>query len=376
MSLKSQEENVTLGEKLIAFNWGLALLLILVAFIGFLSLYSAGGGNFDPWASRHAVRFSFGLLGLFITAMIDIRFWRNISYIFYIFAFLLLVAVEVKGHIGMGAQRWISLGFINLQPSEVMKVALILALANFYQKRDPEHITHITELIPPLFLIALPAALVLKQPDLGTALMLTAVGIGIMFLAGVRIWLFVVGGVLGLASIPIGWQFLHDYQKKRILTFLNPESDPLGSGYHVTQSKIALGSGGVSGKGFLEGTQSHLNFLPEKQTDFIFTLFAEEWGLMGGIALLALFALILFYGLLISLRIRHQFGRILVMGIMLNFFLYIFINIAMVMGLIPVVGVPLPLVSYGGTVMLTTMFAFGLVCSASIHRDVRMSYQY
>ncbi len=373
MSLLSLEERLTFGEKLHMLNIGFIFLVFLIFGVGFLSLYSAGGGNIHPWAFNHVIRFTIGFVGMLFVALLDIRFWRKMAYPFYLIVLFLLIAVEVKGYIGMGAQRWINLGFINLQPSELMKAALILALANYYCKRDPEHITNIPSLIVPALLILLPTALVLRQPDLGTAVMLVAVGVTILFLAGIRIWVFLLGGAAVVAACPIAWQFLHDYQKQRVLTFLNPESDPLGSGYHVMQSKIALGSAGMSGKGFLQGTQSHLNFLPEKQTDFIFTLFAEEWGLLGGIVLLSLYLCIFLYGLLIAHRVRNQFGRLLVMGIVTNLFFYVFINVAMVMGLLPVVGVPLPLVSYGGTIMISTMFGFGLVLSASIHRDIRMN---
>jgi len=221
-----------------------------------------------------------------------------------------------------------------------------------------------------LFLIAVPAALVLRQPDLGTALMLIIAGAVIFFAAGVRIWKFLIVGGCGIAAAPIAWQFLRDYQKQRVLTFLNPENDPLGSGYHIIQSKIAFGSGGIFGKGFLQGTQSHLNFLPEMQTDFIFTMLAEEFGLVGGLALLGLYMVILVYCLAISVRCRTQFGRLVGIGITATFFLYVFINMAMVMGLVPVVGVPLPLISYGGTAMLTLLFGFGLLMGVWIHRDV------
>jgi rod shape determining protein RodA len=277
------------------------------------------------------------------------------------------------GSIGMGAQRWIDLGFIQLQPSELMKVTLILALARYFHGVGAEEIGRPLRLVLPLMLVALPVALVLKQPDLGTAVMLLMVGGALFFVGGVRIWKFAAVAAAGLGAIPVAWNLLHEYQRQRVLTFLDPESDPLGSGYHILQSKIALGSGGLWGKGLLGGTQSHLNFLPEKQTDFIFTMLAEEFGMAGGLLLLGLFALILVYAFAIGLRSRNQFGRLLAVGIGSNIFLYVFINIAMVMGIIPVVGVPLPLISYGGTAMLAVMFAFGLLISAYVHRDVRIS---
>ncbi|MFQ6018415.1 MAG: rod shape-determining protein RodA [Kiloniellaceae bacterium] len=364
--------NLTLGQKVWQINWGLVFLTALIAAIGFAMLYSAANGRVDPWASRHILRFGGGLVLLLAIALVDVRLWFRYAYVIYFGVLMLLAAVEVIGSSGMGAQRWIDLKVLQLQPSELMKVALVLALARYFHGAVAEGIARPAYLLVPLGLTLAPAGLVLKQPDLGTAVMLLLVGAAVFFCAGVRLRTFAVVGFLGLSAIPIAWQFLHDYQRRRVLTFLNPESDPLGAGYHILQSKIALGSGGLFGKGFLQGSQSHLNFLPEKQTDFIFTMFAEEFGMVGGLVLLGLYALILVYGIAIALRARNQFGRLLAMGITCNLFLYVFINIAMVMGLLPVVGVPLPLISYGGTAMLTIMAALGLLISSYIHRDVRI----
>jgi rod shape determining protein RodA len=253
-----------------------------------------------------------------------------------------------------------------------MKIALVLALARYFHTLAPEDVRRPHYLIVPLALVLAPAALVLRQPDLGTAMILVTIGGVLFFLGGVRIWKFAAVLTAGLAMIPIAWRFLREYQKRRVLIFLDPESDPLGSGYHIMQSKIALGSGGMFGKGFLKGTQSHLNFLPEKQTDFIFTMLAEEFGMVGSLALLGLYLLVLVYGLSIALRCRHQFGRLLAMGITSSFFLSVFVNTAMVMGLIPVVGAPLPLISYGGSALMTILMGFGLVISAYIHRDAKI----
>jgi len=272
----------------------------------------------------------------------------------------------------MGAQRWIDLGFIQLQPSEIMTIGLVLALARYFHGVPSENIGRLSRLIPPVFLIIIPAALVLKQPDLGTALLLLASGAILCFLGGVRLRMFVLAAVGAGVAAPIAWRMLRDYQKTRLYTFLDPEQDPLGAGYHITQSKIALGSGGMFGKGFLLGTQTHLSFLPEKQTDFIFTIIAEEFGLVGGLVLLALFVVVIGYAFAIAMRSRSLFGRLLGLGIGANFFLYAFINTAMVMGLIPVVGVPLPLISYGGTAMITMMLGFGLLMNVGVHRDVRI----
>ncbi len=361
---------LTLGRKLISINWLLALLIAAVAGVGFAMLYSAADGSMQPWAERQMMRFAIAFVVMIVVATIDIRIWLRYAYVLYFVALALLVAVEVAGYVGMGAQRWISLGVINVQPSELMKIALVLALARYYHAGAIEDIGRITQLFIPVMLALVPTALILRQPDLGTALMLLMSAAAVMFLAGVRIWKFAVVTVAGIAAAPVAWQFLHAYQKKRVLTFLNPENDPLGAGYHIIQSKIALGSGGLMGKGFMQGPQSHLHFLPEMQTDFIFTMLAEEFGLVGALGLIALYILILAYGTVIAVRARNQFGRLVAGGITATFFLYVFINIAMVTGLIPVVGVPLPLVSYGGTVMMTLMIGFGLIMGVGVHRDV------
>ncbi|HEY9163705.1 MAG TPA: rod shape-determining protein RodA [Magnetovibrio sp.] len=361
---------MSLGQKLLHLHWLFVALVTLIACIGFAMLYSAAGGDLDPWASRQMVRFSVGFVGMIIVALTDIRLWLRYAYAFYFLMLALLLAVEVAGFVGMGAQRWISFGLFNLQPSELMKLALVLALARYFHGGSIEDVGRISFLVPPILMIGVPAILILRQPDLGTTLMLGLGGMAIFFAAGVRIWKFVLVGMLGVISAPVAWfTLLRDYQKQRILTFINPESDTLGSGYHIIQSKIALGSGGMFGKGFMLGTQSHLNFLPEKQTDFIFTMLAEEFGMVGGMTLIGLYALLLAYGFFIAMSSRNHFGRMVGIGVTVTFFLYIFINIAMVMGLIPVVGVPLPLVSYGGTAMLTLMFGFGLLLCVHIHRD-------
>lgn len=353
-------------------HWGIMLLLCSVAGVGFLALYSAAGGSVEPWAQRQGMRFLIGMCVLVVVALVDTRWFFRLAWPFYGICLSMLLVVEAMGVIGMGAQRWLNLGFIQIQPSELMKIAVVLALARYFSAANPEDSRRILFLVPAALIAAVPAALVLVQPDLGTAGTILMAGAAMFFLAGVPIWMFAVGFVGGAAFVPIGWHFLHDYQKKRVETFLDPESDPLGAGYHITQSKIALGSGGVEGRGFLQGTQSHLNFLPEKQTDFIFTLWAEEWGLMGGAFLLTLFGLLFACGIHVALRCRHAFGRLLALGLTVNFSLYVFINIAMVMGLIPVVGVPLPLVSYGGTAMLSILFGFGIVMSCWLHWDSKL----
>ena len=375
VTLGSRRLDLSLGKKLWDINWGLVVLIVMIASVGFAMLYSAAGGNFDPWASRQMLRFGGGLVVMLLLALVDIRIWLRYAYAFYLVAFALLLAVELVGRVGMGAQRWLDLGVMQVQPSEVMKLALVLALARYFHSLNLEEVRQFRWLAIPVLMVVMPAAMVLKQPDLGTAMMLLLIGAAIFFIAGVQMWKFA-GAFLGaVALLPLAWRFLHDYQKKRMLIFLNPESDPLGSGYHIQQSKIALGSGGLFGKGFLLGSQSHLNFLPEKQTDFIFTTLAEELGMLGGLGLLALYVMLLAYGYAIALRSRSQFGRMVGMGITSMLFIYVFINIAMVSGLVPVVGVPLPLVSYGGTAMMTLLIGFGLLMGVYIHRDLDIPRQ-
>lgn len=374
LDISADSGSMTIGEKLGQIAWSFVLLIIIVATVGFAMLYSAANGNLDPWASRQMVRFAVGLGMMLFIALIDIRIWMKLAYPLYGVVLLLLVGVDLFGNVGKGAQRWIDLGLIQLQPSEVMKVTLIMVLARYFHGATLEDTGRIPFLIPPLALVAAPVALVLAQPNLGTSMMLILAAGAMFFLSGVRWWKFALIILAVVIAIPLSWQFvLHDYQRDRVETFLNPDSDPLGTGYHITQSKIAFGSGGLTGKGFLQGTQSHLNFLPEKQTDFIFTMLAEEFGLVGGVLFLAAYCLMLLYGFVIAHRCRHQFGKLLALGLTVNLFLYLFINVAMIMGLIPVVGVPLPLISYGGTATLAVMIGFGLILSVHVHRDVRMS---
>ena len=364
---------MTLAQKLWQFNWVVLVLIVMVASVGFVMLVSAANGNFEPWASRQIMRFGVGLLVMLIIALVDIRIWLKYSYLIYGLIFCLLGAVEVIGTSGMGARRWLDLGLLQLQPSELMKVALVLALARYFNDVTYENIGRPTYLLIPLLLVVMPALLMLRQPDLGTSAMLVLGSAVLFFAAGVRIWKFILVLCAGLASIPLVWSLLHEYQQQRILTFFDPERDPLGAGYHILQSKIALGSGNIFGKGFLGGTQSHLNFLPEKQTDFIFTMLAEEFGIVGAISLLSLYMILIGYGLAISWLSRNQFSRLLGLGVTVTLFLYVFSNIAMVTGLIPVVGVPLPLVSYGGTALLTVMIGFGFLMCIHIHRDIMIS---
>jgi rod shape determining protein RodA len=358
--------------KLWRIPWLYVLLLCAVGAVGYVALYSAGGGAPEPYAQRHAIRFGFGLVLMLCLAMVDIRLILRFAWLGYAVGIGLLVLVAMHGQVGKGAQRWIDLGPLQLQPSELMKILLVVTLAAWFHRASWERIGNPLFLIPPLIAIAIPAGLILKQPNLGNALITLMIGGAVFFAAGVRIWKFaLVAGAVGFAA-PIAYEHLHDYQRARITTFLDPESDPLGAGYNIIQSKIALGSGGLWGKGFLQGTQGHLNFLPEKQTDFIFTMLAEEFGLVGGLTVLGLLAAVIGFGFLVALRSRHQFGRLLAVGLATNYFLYVFVNVAMVTGTIPVGGVPLPLISHGGSAMLTVMLGFGLLMSVHVHRDAEL----
>lgn len=352
--------------------WLFVLLLCMVAGVGYVALYSAGGGSPEPYAARHAIRFGFGLVLMLSIALVDIRLIVRFAWVGYAIGVGLLVLVALHGQVGKGAQRWIDLGPLQLQPSELMKILLVVALAAWFHKASWERIGNPLFLIPPAIAVLVPAVLIYKQPNLGNALITAMVGGAVFFAAGVRLWKFALVLGAGAAAAPIVYEHLHDYQRARITTFLDPESDPLGAGYNIIQSKIALGSGGLWGKGFLQGTQGHLNFLPEKQTDFIFTMLAEEFGLVGALTVLSLLATVIAFGFLVALRSRHQFGRLLAAGLATNYFLYVFVNVAMVTGAIPVGGVPLPLISHGGSAMLTTMVGFGLLMSAYVYRDTDM----
>jgi len=361
--------------KVLHLNWPVILMMTAVAAVGFLMLYSVSGGRMELWAEPQMKRFGLGMALMFFVAFIPAWFWRNMSALAYLVSVGLLLVVEFFGHVGMGAQRWINLGPLVLQPSEMMKFTLVMALAAYYDWLDPKKVSRPLWVLLPVLLIVMPTILVLMQPNLGTSVMLLAVGAAVMFCAGVSWWYFcavagLVGGaiygVFALRGTP--WQFLHDYQYARIDTFLDPTADPLGAGYNIIQAKIALGSGGWAGKGFMQGTQSRLNFLPEKHTDFIFTTLAEEFGFVGAFSLLLLYAGIIGFCIVSALQNRDRFSQLLILGCAANLFFYIAVNLSMVMGMAPVVGVPLPLLSYGGSAMLVLLVGFGLVQSAHVHR--------
>jgi rod shape determining protein RodA len=374
--LEYRVKSVPMGiSKFLYVNWALVLVVTAVASLGFLMLYSVAGGSLDPWARDQMQRFALGMVMMFFVAFVPIWFWRNVAGVAYIVSVALLLVVEFFGDIGMGAQRWIDLGFIRLQPSEMMKFTLVMMLAAYYDWLDAKRTSRPLWVAIPIVMIIVPTILVLMQPNLGTALMLLMVGAVVCFIAGVSLWYFAAVGLLAGAAVMsvftlrgTPWQFLHDYQYRRIDTFLDPTADPLGAGYNIIQAKIALGSGGWTGKGFMQGTQSRLNFLPEKHTDFIFTTLAEEFGFIGAFSLLVLYGLIILFCVTSALQNKDRFSSLLVLGIAANFFFYLAVNLSMVMGMAPVVGVPLPLLSYGGSAMLVIMVAFGLVQSAHIHR--------
>jgi len=357
--------------KLLYINYILLFFLSLIFIIGFLLLYSAAGGSMEPWANKQLIRFIISIGIFIIVSIINIRFWLGSAYYIYFASLLLLILVHFVGNTGMGAQRWINLWFFNLQPSELIKFSIVLVLARYFHAEKELNLWNsIKNFISPLLIIIIPAYIIFIQPDLGSSLILIISCLTMLFIIGLSVWFFVLSGVAMCVVAPVAWIFfLYDYQKNRILTFLDPLRDPLGSGYHIIQSKIALGSGGLFGKGYLQGTQSHLNFLPEMQTDFIFTLLAEEFGIMGTLVLLFLFIIIIFYSMIIGIICKSRFACFISIGVSINIFYYVFINTAMVSGIIPVVGVPLPLVSYGGTSMICVMFGMGLVSNAYLNRN-------
>ena len=352
---------------LASINWRILCLVGALGGFGLVVLYSAAGGNLSPWALSQGIKLGV-FFGLALTlSRIPESLWKASAFPAYAVVLVMLIVVELAGAVRGGSQRWLDLGFIRLQPSELMKVTIVLAVARFYDLLPSGEIRSFNALWPALVMISFPFALVLIQPDLGTATMIAAGGIVIVFLAGVPMRLFVGAGAAFAALLPIAYAMMHDYQRKRVMIFLDPESDPLGAGYHITQSKIAIGSGGIFGKGYLNGTQSHLDYLPEGHTDFVFATMAEEWGLIGGVAIILGFILLTHWGMRVSARAPSRFGRLAAAGLITTIFFYVAINLMMVMGLAPVVGIPLPLVSFGGTAMLTVMICLGILMS--IERD-------
>ena len=360
--------------KALSINWIVLIISLLLVAIGSLFLYSAAGGSYDPWSKTQMLRYCAGICLFMYVSSVNIRLWLSFSYIIYFISLLLLILVYVIGDIGMGAQRWLDLGFVRIQPSELMKFALILLIARYYHsEKEYSLFMRVLSLIYVLVLVVIPAYLIYIQPDLGGSIILILVGITLLFIIGLSIWFFLVSGLCLVLISPLIWiYFLQDYQQNRILTFLDPSKDPLGAGYHIMQSKIALGSGGFWGRGFMKGSQSQLNFLPEMQTDFILTLISEEFGMIGTVFILFLYFLLTFYSMIIGLISKNIFGSFLCIGIAIILFYSVFINAAMVMGLLPVVGVPLPLISYGGSSLLSTMFGLGLISNVYVNRNVNI----
>jgi rod shape determining protein RodA len=370
-----RDRSFGLVQKFLRINWLFVLCVCALAGVGYAAMYSAAGGATTPYANSQLYRFLSSLLLMLALAMIDIRIIAKLSWPSYVLGILLLIAVAKFGHTGLGAKRWMTIGGVEVQPSELMKLFLTMALAVWFHRASYERVGNIFFLIPPIILIMIPVALILKEPNLGTAVITATIGATVMAGAGVRWWKFLaVVAVIAIAA-PLLYHHLHDYQRARIITFMNPGSDPLGAGYNIIQSKIALGSGGFSGQGFLHGTQNQLNFLPEKQTDFVFTIIAEEFGFIGSIVVLGLLFSIVSMAFYTALRCQHQYGRLVALGIGTNFFLYCFVNLSMVMGLIPVGGVPLPLISYGGSALTAVMLGFGVLMSVHVHRDVEFAVE-
>ncbi|MCL1892010.1 MAG: rod shape-determining protein RodA [Alphaproteobacteria bacterium] len=385
----SRAENIGFAQKLRHFNWTLFALMCLVLILSLISLYSAGkpgglspealakGGSFGGWrpyAVSQMGKIALGMVVFFVAAFANIKTWLKNSYLIYFLALGLVVLVTFVGHTGMGAQRWLNLGVFHIQPSEFIKIALVMALARYFAWQNSVELSKFKNYLLPIAMMVVPFALIVAQPDLGTAVSLGLITIGVFWIVGANKKWFIIAVILAAIAAPIAWYGgMHDYQRSRIITFVNPDNDPSGAGYQINQSKIAFGSGGIIGKGFLNGTQSHLSFLPEKQTDFIFAMFGEELGFVGGFALILIYSAIIGMLFWFAKKSRNRFGQLLCFGFMLNFFVYYFINIAMVLGLMPTVGVPLPLMSFGGSSLLSLMFGFGLTQNAHINKDQQLS---
>lgn len=377
MALQTRVSNanmMTLPEKLNRFSWGLFVPMCMVLAISIVVLFSAGGGNWKPFALSQLMKILLGFGVFFFAAFINIKTWVKSAYIIYAIALIMIVLVTFVGHTGMGAQRWLNLGIIHIQPSELIKIALVLALARYFAWFNSVELGQFKNYIAPMLMLLVPFGLIVAQPDLGTALSLGMITVGVFYIVGANKKWFIIAAILGLMAAPAIWYGgLHDYQRGRIITLFNPDSDLQGAGYQINQAKIAFGSGGMTGKGYMAGTQSQQSFLPEKQTDFIFTMLGEEFGFIGAFSLLMIYTWIVVALFWMAKTCRNRFGQLVCFGFMLNFFVYYFINISMVLGLLPTVGVPLPLMSFGGSSLLSLMFGFGLCQNAHIHKDQQLS---
>jgi len=364
-----QKRNLNFTDKLIAFDFILVFLVFALGVISLFAMYSSERGTFSYHTQSHLYRFAVFFLLFIIISFLKINYIFKFAYPFYLFVLILLFAVDLYGVTASGSKRWISLFFINLQPSELMKISLIIFLARYYYKIPSQNVNSIKHIFIPFLSFLIPVYLVVKQPDLGTAVLIAISGLIVIWLTGFRIKYFLYSFFVLICLIPVGISFLKPYQKSRILTFLDPERDPLGAGYQIIQSKIAVGSGGIFGKGFLQGSQSYLDYLPEKHTDFIFTLFSEEFGFFGSLLLLLIYALIIYRISIIGSQSRNNFARLFCFGFAAAFFVYVTVNMAMVLGLLPIVGAPLPIMSYGGSSMLSVMIGLGIVMSCKIHQQ-------
>jgi len=370
LNRRSIQTSTGIKDRILSFDYVLVVSIFILGIISMFAMYSTDGGEFKYHTNSHILRF-FVFFGLFfIISLIKIRFWHDQSYLIYLLVFFLLVGVKYFGLTSSGSKRWLDLYFMNLQPSELMKISIILFLSKYYHRVSIENMNSIKYLFTPVIALVAPLILVATQPDLGTSILIASGGIVVAWLAGVRIKFFTYSALIFMSLLPVAISFLKPYQKSRILTFLNPERDPLGAGYQIIQSKIAIGSGGLFGKGFLNGSQSYLDYLPEKHTDFIFTLFSEEFGFFGSLSILLLYALIISRMVKIGNETRSTFGKLYCYSFSTAFFIYVVVNMMMVLGLLPIVGSPLPIMSYGGSSMLATMFGLGIVMSCKIYKDV------
>ena len=370
----SNANMMTFGEKLSRFSWSLFIPMCVVLIFSIIVLFSAGGGSWFPYAMSQIMKMIFGLVIFFIVAFSNIKTWIKSAYFIYAIALILIILVTFVGDVGMGAQRWLNLGFINIQPSEFIKIALVLALARYFAWQNSVELSQFKNYIVPILLFVIPFIFIFLQPDLGTGISVGLITLGMFYIVGANKKWFLIAFILGLIISPAVWYgALHDYQRDRVITFLNPDSDPRGAGYQINQAKIAFGSGGIIGKGYMSGTQSQQSFLPEKQTDFIFTMMGEEFGFMGAFLLISIYTFIVIMLFWASKTCRNRFGQLVCFGFMLNFFVYYFINISMVLGLMPTVGVPLPLMSFGGSSLISLLFGFGLCQNAHIHKDQQLS---
>lgn len=370
----SNANMMNFSEKMSRFSWALFAPMCIVLALSIVVLYSAGHGSWQPFALSQLIKILFGMFLFFFAAFSNIKTWIKSAYLIYAIALIMIIMVTFVGHTGMGAQRWLNLGFIHIQPSEFIKIALVMALARYFAWMNSTELTQIKNYIMPVFLLLIPFGLIVAQPDLGTAISIALITIGIFYIVGAPKKWFLIAIILGVLAAPAVWfGGMHDYQRNRIITFINPEYDARGAGYQITQAKIAFGSGGILGKGYMHGSQSQQSFLPEKQTDFIYTMFGEEFGFVGAIFLILVYSWIVVLLFWCAKTCRNRFGQLMCFGFMLNFFIYYFINISMVLGLMPTVGVPLPLMSFGGSSLISLMFGFGLAQNAHIHKDQQLS---